>query len=94
MLLGLTLLTVDLLFRTADDLDVERLETLSTFFADDPIVSDVIAQAHAATSSSAVPTADELEWRRRSAHAEPDRPYWWTLLAEKQFAVVRSTLRR
>jgi len=86
LIAGGTLLTVDLLFQqAADDLDVDRLETLANFFGDDPIVADVIAQAHSSSSAAATPTESELDWRRRAVDAEPDRPYWWTLLAEKQF---------
>ncbi|MFW2332350.1 O-antigen ligase family protein, partial [Ilumatobacter sp.] len=60
LVLGCTLITVDVLFQqAADDVDTERLEALSNFFGGDPIVADVVAQAHSVSSSSATPTADE-----------------------------------
>ncbi len=84
ILAGGTLVVADAAFNAAaDDVDAERLATISSVFGDDPIMADVVAQAYGAFDGPDERAA-ALDWRRRAAGTEPDRPYWWSLLAEAQ----------
>lgn len=84
--LGSGLIAADVaLDAAADDLDSDRAATVATWFLRDPIVDDVVAQLMVLDPDNEDPAA-ELEWRARVADDEPDRPYWWSLLARRQIA--------
>jgi len=83
--LAAVLVVGDVMFRqAADDLDADAMATIAAVAGDDPILGDVVAQAYELRGSSAAAAAAELDWRRRVAESEPDRPYWWSRLAEEQ----------
>lgn len=86
--LAAMLVVGDLAFqRAADDLDADGMATIASVLGDDPVLGDVVAQAYELTATSAADAADELDWRRRVAESEPDRPFWWSRLAEEQLEV-------
>lgn len=80
---GGSLLAVDLAFeRAASAADAEQLDSIADALWDDPIIADVVAQAYALGDGTANTESKVIEWRRRAAVAEPDRPYWWSRLAD------------
>ena len=84
-LLGSALMFGDVAFRlAADDRDSGRAEFAGSFFLNDPIVDDLIAQLHALDPDVPDRQAAQLEWRRQVTRDEPDRPFWWSLLARQQ----------
>ncbi|MDJ0768637.1 MAG: O-antigen ligase family protein [Ilumatobacter sp.] len=85
VVLGLTLFTADVLLKlAADDRNSDRAEVAALLYLRDPIVDDLVAQIHARDARLATPRTDELEWRQRVTEDEPDRPFWWSLLARRQ----------
>lgn len=85
--LGACLVVADLAFRQAVDArDGDRAALVARFYGVDPITSDVVAQVYGAETALGVVGDDELEWRRRTVDAEPDRPLWWSNLALAQIA--------
>lgn len=83
---ALALVAIDLAFDdAADDLDAARLASIADLTWRDPIMDDVVAQAYAADPDPAS-ARQVVEWRANAAAAEPDRPYWWSTLAERQIA--------
>lgn len=87
--IGVVLATVlvvgDVAFRrAADDLDADTMATIAAAVGDDPVLGDVVAQAYELQADSVGADSDELDWRRRVASSEPDRPFWWSRLAEEQ----------
>lgn len=81
---GLSLFTVDLMFeRAIAASDVDRLDTIASAAWDDPIIADVVAQAYDFRDDDVAGAESVIEWRRRAAEAEPDRPYWWSRLADE-----------
>ncbi len=89
LLFGLLVVMADVaLRRAADRVDSGTAAVMGEIYFGDPVVSNVVAQIAAAD-----PNVEErsviLEWKERSARTEPDRPYWWTQLAEEQIASER-----
>jgi hypothetical protein len=83
---GAYLLTADISLRHAtNDLDGDRAATAASMFGHDPIAGDLVAQTFGKSQNSSA--TDELHWRERVASWEPDRPHWWSLLAETQIGL-------
>jgi hypothetical protein len=81
------LLTADISMRRAtNDLDGDRAATAAAMFGHDPISGDLVAQTYS-RGSAASSQAGELRWRARVASWEPDRPHWWSLLAQTQISL-------
>lgn len=77
--LGAYLVIADaLLDRAADAVDPGLAEVAAAMYGRDPTVGDVVAQVHEFDGD----LAEALDWRRRTADWGPDRPYWWTQLAD------------
>ncbi len=84
VVLGAYLLAADVLMRRAtNDLDGDRAAVAASMFGRDPISGDLVAQTYGRGGA----TADQLEWRERVAAWEPDRPHWWSLLAQTQIGL-------
>lgn len=84
VMLGVYLLAADVLLRRAtNDLDGDRAASAASMFGRDPISGDLVAQTYGRSGA----TADQLEWRERVASWEPDRPHWWSLLAQTQIGL-------
>ena len=90
LFLGSVVVIADgLLSRAADAKDANAAATVGDVYLGDPVVSNVVAQVYAADPSVADPLTEVIRWRERSTRTEPDRPYWWTQLAEAQIAAQR-----
>lgn len=86
LLLAAPVVMADMALRNAADRsDSGAAAVVGELYFGDPVVSNVVAQIAAVD-----PTVDSaemvLEWKERSVRTEPDRPYWWTQLAEEQIA--------
>ena len=67
------------LYRATESLDAQRSENAARWWPGDPVVASLVAQVWAIDTGD--PTAPEaIEWWRRAAERNPDRPYWWSLL--------------
>ena len=81
---GVYLLAADISLRRAtNDLDGDRAAVAASMYGRDPISGDLVAQTYGRNGA----TADQLEWRERVAAWEPDRPHWWSLLAQTQIGL-------
>ncbi|MDW3215097.1 MAG: O-antigen ligase family protein [Ilumatobacteraceae bacterium] len=81
LVLGLSLLLVDASFQRAlQREDAGGLDAIASLVGDDPILADVVAQAYSFDGDLEA----EIEWRERAASTEPDRPFWWSRLADVQ----------
>lgn len=90
LLLGGSLIGGDVVLqRAADDLNGDRAALVAEAFGDDPVMSDVVAQVYELDPDVVDREDTVLEWRTRTAQAEPDRPYWWSLLAMAQIDAGR-----
>jgi O-antigen ligase len=100
VLAGLSLLTVDALFQRAVERgDVGGMDAIASLAGDDPILADVVAQFYAFDGSEPDGVQAGIEWRERAALTEPDRPLWWSRLADVQrragrYAAAESSLDR
>ena len=65
-------------------LDGPQAASVSRWFLNDPITADVTARVFDAASAEGL-TGEALVWRARAAEYEPDRPLWWSALAQAQF---------
>lgn len=68
--------------------DAPRVEAAASWFPADAVVADVVAQAW--VDAYLDKKADEqplLEWSRRTAAREPDRPLWWIRLGARQMVL-------
>lgn len=65
-------------------LDGDAAASVAVVFMDDSVIGDVTARIYAASDGTS--SDDSLNWRRRVAVAEADRPYWWTSLAQAEAA--------
>jgi hypothetical protein len=84
---GAYLLTADISLRLATvDLDGDRAAKAASMFGRDPIAGDLVAQTYD-KSSALTSQSDRLRWRARVAAWEPDRPHWWSLLAQTQMSL-------
>jgi hypothetical protein len=87
VLAAVYLLMADISMRRAtNDLDGGRAATAAAMFGHDPISGDLVAQTYG-RGSSASSQADQLRWREKVASWEPDRPHWWSLLAQTQISL-------
>jgi O-Antigen ligase len=81
---GVYLLAADISLRRAtNDLDGDRAASAASMYGRDPISGDLVAQTYGRSGA----TAAQLEWRERVAAWEPDRPHWWSLLAQTQIGL-------
>ncbi len=79
-----TLVVGDFVFqRAADELDADTMAAVASAAGDDPILGDVVARAYELEAPSPEGSSDALDWRRRVAESEPDRPFWWSQLARE-----------
>jgi O-antigen ligase len=62
--------------------DVADASWAAGFYVGDPVVADLVAQMHSLTGD--LPGA--VEWGERAVESQPDRPYWWTRLAQRRLA--------
>lgn len=83
--LGVGLLVADLRLKSAvDERSIDDAVSAAAWFPGDPVVANIVAQVARLDGGDLRPNAQSLEWRERAAQREPDRPYWWNLLAEEQ----------
>lgn len=81
---GVYLLAADISLRRAtNDLDGDRAAVAASMFGRDPISGDLVAQTFGRSGES----DEELKWRERVTAWEPDRPHWWSLLAQTQIGL-------
>ena len=85
VLTACSILVADLRLKWATEgPSLAQAESIAGWYPGDPIVAGVVAQVARLEFG---PGPDSIEWRERAAAREPDRPYWWNLLAEEQLAV-------
>jgi O-antigen ligase len=88
MVIATGLVIADLaLERSADSGDGDQAASVAGWYFGDPVVDDVVAQVYAFDPVEADPVTAELDWRGRATEHEPDRPLWWSKLADVQIAV-------
>ncbi len=84
ILFAIVLVTADVrLRRAADALDFNATRSAASWFGDDPVVADVVAEVARLANDDHANT-DSLRWRAAAVEREPDRPYWWNQLASEQ----------
>ncbi len=88
LVLGAYVVAADVGLRIAsDDADGDGAARIASMYLADPVVNDIVAQIYLFQSDDTGIGFDEsVDWRRRAAAAEPDRPYWWASLGYAQLA--------
>jgi hypothetical protein len=90
VLLGGYLLVADVRLRLAVDAeDPVAAESAASMFGADPIARDIVAQLYEFDVDRSDRDDQVIEWRRKTAEAEPDRPFWWSLLGIRLIDVGR-----
>lgn len=76
--------------RAVERSNAATVESAASWFPNDAVVADVVAQSYFLESSTdTTARAEALEWSRRAIDAEPDRPYLRTAYAGRLAAYER-----
>lgn len=81
---GCYLVAADVAFYySTDALSTEWTERTAALFPGDPVVAGLVAQVWA-LDQLANDHPDAIRWQQKAADRDPERPYWWARLAERQ----------